>query len=170
MNNEKVYLKGYVVGHSADTLGYEGLMVQLENLDVVEIYKSLVHRDINEPQKKVVPQFVADYIKYAKDSDWDLIDAMKSISYEDYDDLMKWFYKDNNQETFALAWINGYEVEKEPKYTVKVKATKQYLSNDEIGPHFDPSFRSNFTKSVLEKLGLGWVFDCKGIEVKEVKK
>ena len=45
---------------------------------------------------------------------------------------------------------------------------KQYISNDELGPHFDPSFRSNFTKSDLEELGLGWVFDCEGMEVEEV--
>lgn len=50
MNKDKVYLEGYVVGHAADTLGYKGLMVQLENLDIVEIDKNLVHKDINEPQ------------------------------------------------------------------------------------------------------------------------
>ena len=48
MNKEKVYLEGYVVGHSADTLGYKGLLVQLENLDTVEIDENLVHKDINE--------------------------------------------------------------------------------------------------------------------------
>lgn len=50
MNKDKVYLKGYAIGRAADTLGYEGLMVQLENLDVVEIDKSLVHKKIDEPQ------------------------------------------------------------------------------------------------------------------------
>lgn len=44
MNKDKVYLKGYVIGHAADTLGYHGLMVQLENLDIVEIDKNLVHK------------------------------------------------------------------------------------------------------------------------------
>lgn len=32
MNKDKVYLKGYVIGRAADTLGYQGLMVQLEKL------------------------------------------------------------------------------------------------------------------------------------------
>lgn len=68
MNKDKVYLKGYVIGRAADTLGYHGLMVQLENLDVVEIDKNLVHKDINEPQKPVVPQFVVDWIKYCKNT------------------------------------------------------------------------------------------------------
>ena len=48
MNKEKVYLEGYVVGRVADTLGYKGLLVQLENLDTVEIDENLVHKDINE--------------------------------------------------------------------------------------------------------------------------
>ena len=50
MNKDKVYLEGYVVGHAVDTLGYKGLMVQLENLDIVEIDKNLVHKKIDEPQ------------------------------------------------------------------------------------------------------------------------
>lgn len=49
-------------------------------------------RELDEPQKVTVPQIVADYIEYAKDCDWDLIDAMKGIGYEDCDDLLKWFY------------------------------------------------------------------------------
>lgn len=50
MNKDKVYLKGYVIGRAADTLGYKGLMVQLENLDIVEIDKNLVHKEVDEPQ------------------------------------------------------------------------------------------------------------------------
>lgn len=167
MNKDKVYLKGYVIGRAADTLGYEGLMVQLENLDVVEIDKNLVHKEIGEPQKVTVPHFIAEYIEFKKKYDFHVYGAMRVI--EDHYDkrVPEWFYE-KNVETFVRAWLDGYEVEKEPKYTVKFKATKQYLSNDEIGLHFNPSFRSNFTKSDLEKLGLGWVFDCEGMEVEEV--
>lgn len=120
-------------------------------------------------EKVTVPQFVADYIEFKKKYDFHVYGAMREI--EDHYDkrVPEWFYE-NNIETFVRAWLDGYEVEKEPKYTLKVKATKQYLSNDEIGIHFDPSFRSNFTKSDLEKLGLGWVFDCEGMEVEKVGK
>nr|DAY84461.1 MAG TPA: Protein of unknown function (DUF1642) [Caudoviricetes sp.] len=124
-----------------------------------------IRQELNKP---TVPQIVADYIKYTKDAEWDLQEAMDDVAYEDNKDLRKWF--NNNIELFARAWIDGYTVEKEPKYTVKCKITKQYLSNDELGPHFDPNFRSNFTKSDLEKLGLGWVFDCEGMEVEKVGK
>lgn len=122
-----------------------------------------------EHEKVTIPQFVADYIDFKKTYDFQVYGAMRVI--EDHYDkrVQEWFYK-GNIETFARAWLDGYTVEKEPKYTVKFKATKQYLSNDEIGLHFDLSFRSNFTKSDLEKLGLGWVFDCEGMEVEKVGK
>lgn len=158
MNKDKVYLKGYVVGHAADTLGYKGLLVKLENLDVVEIDKNLVHKDINEPrllklkdvikriekfdlatkavwineilnklgsdygihkyyagykqgkfdgaiehEKVTVPQFVADYIEYAKEVGWDLLQAMKNVPYEDNAEFRKWFYKGGNVEVFTRA-------------------------------------------------------------------
>ena len=137
-----------------------------------EGYKQGKLEGLIEREKVTITQGIADYIEYAKENDWDLQDAMDSdfIASEEDRKLSDWFYKDNNMETFALAWINGYIVKEEPKYTVKIKATKQYLSNDEIGPHFDPSFRSNFTKYDLEKLDLDWVFDCEGMEVEKVGK
>ena len=146
----------YKAGYEQGKLEGEWVGQQLKDADKIR-------QELNKP---TVPQIVADYIKYTKDAEWDLQEAMDDVAYEDNKDLRKWF--NNNIELFARAWIDGYTVEKEPKYTVKVKATKQYLSNDEIGPHFDPSFRSNFTKSDLEKLGLGWMFDCEGMEVEEV--
>ena len=123
---------------------------------------------LDEPQKVKVPQFVADYIDFKKTYDFHVYGAMKVI--EDHYDkrVQEWFYE-GNIETFVHAWLDGYEVDKEPKYTVKFKATKQYLSNDEIGIHFDPSFRSNFRKSDLEKLGLAEAFNSPLFEVEEVE-
>ena len=124
---------------------------------------------LDEPQKVKVPQFVADYIYFKKTYDFHVYGAMRVI--EDHYDkrVQEWFYE-GNIETFVHAWLDGYEVDKEPKYTVKFKATKQYLSNDEIGIHFDPSFRSNFRKSDLEKLGLAEAFNSPLFEVEEVTK
>nr|DAN70033.1 MAG TPA: Protein of unknown function (DUF1642) [Caudoviricetes sp.]DAY11562.1 MAG TPA: Protein of unknown function (DUF1642) [Caudoviricetes sp.] len=131
-------------------------------------------KQIDEP-KVQVPEFVADWIFKAQLIDRRSIrSALETATIRLYakrsDEVIAWLKDISNQDIFASAWANDYEVEKEPKYTVKFKATKQYLSNDELGPHFDPSFRSNFTKSDLEKLGLGWVFDCEGMEVEKVGK
>ena len=59
MNRDKVYLKGYVIGRAADTLGYRGLQVQLENLDIVEIDKNLVHKEIDGPQLLKLKDIIA---------------------------------------------------------------------------------------------------------------
>jgi len=178
MNKDKVYLKGYVIGRAADTLDYQGLMVQLENLDVVEIDKNLVHRDINESQKVTVPQFVADWIEKA-DKKISLRDLM-SNSYMNFE-VNGWFGeldKDGafkNQETFARAWLDGYTVEKEKRYLVKIKGIEEnidclnydysesgwYFADDENGPVVG----THHTRDELENAGFGWVFDCPGIEI-----
>lgn len=124
----------------------------------------------DEPQKVQVPQIVADYIKYTKDADWDLQEAMDDVAYEDNKDLRKWF--NNNIETFARAWLDGYEVEKEKWYTVKMRATKQPLFYNNM---YEKIFFSlgdlatRFTRKELEEAGFDWVFDCPGIEIEEVK-
>lgn len=179
MNRDKVYLKGHVIGHAIDTLGYQGLMVQLENLDVVEIDKNLVHKDINEPQKVAVPQFVADYIKDAKEMGWDLLEAMKEVGYGDINELRKWFYKDKNMEIFVRAWLDGFEVEKEKRYRVNVKntRTRQGTLNRSkksgvfifSNPEENNLYATKFTRKELEEAGFGWVFHCPGIEIEEVE-
>lgn len=136
----------------------------INGIDVNKIIAKI--EQLDEPQKLVVPQFVADWIEHTKKENYHIFGAIQATESDDM--LDDWMWCDDNMEIFARAWLDGYTIEKEPKYTVKCKTTKQYLSNDELGPHFDPSFRSNFTKSDLEKLGLGWVFDCEGIELEEV--
>lgn len=128
-------------------------------------------RQLDEPQKVVVPQFVAQYIEWTKGEDYHLLGAMIEIRSHKNKEIDEWFEfkEDDNMETFARAWLDGYEVEKEPKYTVKFKATNQYLCDDDgIGLHISPSFRSNFRKSDLEKLSLTEVFDSSLFEVEEV--
>lgn len=131
---------------------------------------------LDEPQKVVVPQIVADYIKYTKEYDWDLQEAMDDVAYEDDKDLRKWF--NNNIETFVRAWLDGYTVEKEPKYTVKIKGKigenllvygwgiKRYFF---ARTYNDSSKRGEHTRKELEEDGFGWVFDCPGIEIEEVE-
>lgn len=152
---------------------YERVSNFTNEVDIHNLISDL--KKINESQKVTVPKSVGDWIFKSQFVDRRSIrSALETASIRLYaknsDEVIAWLKDISNQDTFAIAWANDYTVEKEPKYTVKIKATKQYLSNDEIGPHFDPSFRSNFTKSDLEKLGLGWVFDCEGMEVDKVEK
>ncbi|QBX27159.1 hypothetical protein Javan372_0023 [Streptococcus phage Javan372] len=80
-----------------------------------------------------------------------------------------WFREDDNMELFARAWLDGYEVEEEELVKVRLKGTGQYLCNDETGLHFQHGFKTDFTKEYLEQANFGWVFDCPGIEIEEVK-
>ena len=128
-------------------------------------------RQLDEPQKVVVPQFVADWIEECKNDDFHLFGAMEAISLNQKK-LDYWFREDDNMELFARAWLDGYEVEKEKRYWVKLKAVDQYLvsaKDEKFLGFLQSKLRSKFTRKELEDLGFGWVFDCEGIEVEEVE-
>lgn len=124
-------------------------------------------------EKPVVKQCVADwYEKHKYNLESDIYYLIRCWEDEERtSDFYKWFDNSKNEAIKILVNMHqfGYEVEKEPRYTVRIKATNQYLCNDGIGPHFSPGFRTDFRKRDVEELGLGWVFDCPGVEVKEVK-
>lgn len=138
----------------------------IDKLTTLELIKLL-----DEPQKVTVPQFVADWIEECKNDDFHLFGAMEEMSLHQKK-LDYWFREDDNMELFARAWLDGYEVEKEKRYEVKITASDQYLVNatDENFLGFLQSrLRTKFTKKELEKLGFGWVFECPGIEIEEVE-
>lgn len=127
---------------------------------------------LDEPEKVKVPQCVHKYIQEAKEYKWDLQDLIKSIDDEDSEELQRWFYHECNQETLARAWLDGYEIEKEKRYTVVMKETKQPLYYNSVDKKLFFSMgglATNFTKQQLEQANVGWVLDCPGIEMEEVK-
>lgn len=134
---------------------------------------------LDEPQKTVVPQFVADYIKYAIENDWDFQGLFKCIEDEEDEELLRWVYHERNQETLADAWINGYTVEEEKRYYVRLKGVDENYNYFNCIKHLnawcltelktDKKFRMTHTRKQLEDAGFGWVFDCPGIEIEEVE-
>lgn len=140
--------------------------------DVLDLVKHL-----DEPQKVVVPQFVAGWIDYFKKYSGFLYGSIAPYSYYGHaitDDFVGDVKKTlgwirNNSETYARAWLDGYEVEKKKLFKVRLKGTSQYLCNDDTGLHFQHGFKTDFTKEYLEQAGFGWVFDCEGIEIEEVE-
>ncbi|MCP8990056.1 DUF1642 domain-containing protein [Streptococcus parasanguinis] len=122
----------------------------------------------------MIPQIAADYIKYAKTTEWDLQEAMKNVSYEDNAEIRKWFYKGSNVEVFARAWLDGYTVEKEKRYEVilcngQSLKTVYRQGNDRLDFEKVYGDLERFTRKQLEEDGFGWVFDCEGIEIEEVE-
>lgn len=178
MNKDKVYLGGYVVGHAADTLGYKGLQIQLENMDIVEIDENLVHKGITEPQKVTAPQFVADWYEENKD-DFEIalfrcIDHIPSVYDEgDLNEFEEWIIDGETKPFQTLVNMHqfGYDVKKERRYTVKMRTTKQPLFYNSLEKRLFFSLgelATQFTRKELEEAGFGDVFNSPLFEVEEV--
>lgn len=136
--------------------------------------------------KPVVPQYVADWYEGNKQN-FDLnlsglvFDLATNSTIYYREELKAWV--NDNKKTFITTLVNmhqfGYEVEREVRYTVRLKGIDGYAthlnqnldnqewffaSNDEI-----KGYRTKHTRKELEDNGFGWVFTCDGIEVKEVE-
>ena len=147
--------------------------------DTAEVNRGWLLRNIDqldEPEKVKVKQFVADWIEVCKEHlTTSLYTAMNPNFMKENNqsfDLILWIKKTSNQELFARAWLDGYEVEEEKRYLVKIKASGQYIMNNpDENAVFFYSCRaySKLTRKKLEEAGFGWVFDCPGIEIEEVE-
>lgn len=90
-----------------------------------EVALKLVKKlEVDEPQKPVVPMFIAELIKQGKKQCFTLYGTMECANLKLFTDSIHrekckaWLLDWHNQETFARAWLYGYEVEKEPLYYV----------------------------------------------------
>ena len=85
--------------------------------------------ELDEPEKPVIPQFVADWIESQDDPIYEMC-----VNYEMWgvngDDgttrftgeIAEWFDDTLNVENYYRACIDGYEVEKEKRYYVKIQS------------------------------------------------
>lgn len=125
----------------------------------------------------VIPWYIAEYLEKVKsEGDLTVVGAVNEAP----DGRVRDWLSLERVNTFAKAWVNGYEVEKEKRYTVTIKAVLgqhlgRYYLNEELTPQFSRAQftvngeRPTFTRKELEDTGFGWVFSCEGIEVKEVE-
>ena len=100
-------------------------------------------KKIDEPKKLVVPKFVAEWIEYAKKKGDSLAISFKpwNLYGVEYSKADRWI--EDNQETFARAWIDGYEVEKEPLYYVKLPV--MYFNRWDLEAYLMKDDRGNIT-------------------------
>ncbi len=142
--------------------------------DVLDLVKQL-----EEPEKVKVPQFVAQYIEQKENEDYHLLGAMIEIRSHKNKEIDDWFKEDDNMELFARAYLDGYEVEKEKRYYIRIKNIDEnynYLTCIKYLDAWclteikrDKKFRTEHTRKELEDADFGWVFDCEGVEVEEVE-
>ena len=134
-------------------------------------------KQLDEPEKVKVPQCVADVIEGAREQSPELEDALHYTWGNGTKEFTEWYNKKSNRDLFARAWLDGYEVEEEKRYLVKVKGMSEentYLTfrfgHTWMLSNFEEceEFRLHHTRKELEEAGFGWVFSCEGIEMEEV--
>lgn len=136
----------------------------IDKLTTLELIKLL-----DETQEVEIPMFVADFITEQKKLSHQLsysIDACMS------DIVAEWYW--DNSELFVRAWLDGYTVEEEKQYEVILcngQSLKTVYRQGEDRLDFEKVYGDleRFTRKQLEEAGFGWVFDCPGIGIKEVK-
>ena len=142
-------------------------------VDTSEVLRDL--KQLDESQKVKIPQFVADwYEKHKDDLEYDIWEYILHWGKQQKSEFYEWMNHANNKPFQTLANMHqfGYEVEKEKRYWVKLKAVDQYLvsaKDEKFLGFLQSKLRSKFTRKELEAAGFGWVFSCEGIEIKEVE-
>ena len=135
-------------------------------------------KQLDEPQKVKVQQFVADVIEGAREQSPELEDALHYACSNGSQEFTEWYQKKSNRDLFARAWLDGYEVEEEKRYVVKVKGNikeNMLVYGEFVERYFFTKSSSLYnviyshTRKELEEAGFGWVFDCEGVEVQEVE-
>ncbi|TVW07711.1 DUF1642 domain-containing protein [Streptococcus pneumoniae] len=130
-----------------------------------------IRQELNKP---VIPKFVADFIAEQKKLGHTL---SYSIDSSMSDRVAEWYW--DNSELFALAWIFGYEVEKEKRYLVKLKGlcrnhetlNREKHSNKWLFSDREENslYGTHHTRKELEDAGFGEVFNSPVFEVVEVE-
>ncbi|COI86824.1 DUF1642 domain-containing protein [Streptococcus pneumoniae] len=138
-------------------------------IDVDRIIDTI--KQLDEPEKVIVPRFVAEWIEEARKACKDVVELFEFDFTND--EVRKWFMQERPFDLVARAWLDGYEVEEEKRYLVTLK-NRQPLVKSQSGStlYFSQDITArNYkgTQKELEDANFGWVFDCEGIEIEEVE-
>ena len=155
----------YKAGYEQGKVEGEWIRQQLKDADKI-------WQELNKP---TIPMFIADWIVQAKEDGYNIAGAINEAPRGAVDDWLEL----ENVDIFAEAGINGYTIEKEKRYTVKMKGMDKEFTMfkmDKIrgswyfGNDTEYSYtKTTHTRKELEEAGFDWVFDCTGIEIEEVK-
>lgn len=122
-----------------------------------------------EPELVVVPRFADDWINHCEQREYDLACLLDYGNAGMPDEMYGWLISSaDNQELLARAWMDGYEVEKEPLYWVQlIEGVSGYLNVRNDGIQFINSsgqtaeLKTRFTESeikAMDKGGAYWQF------------
>lgn len=97
----------------------DGIVMLKNVLDVKEV--------IPKREKVTIPKFVADYIEGQRSVLNDFVDSIEEAYIRTKRDVANWLSLPLNQEKYARAWFDGYEVKKEQLYWVRDKGDNPIL-------------------------------------------
>lgn len=159
----------YKAGYEQGKLEGEWVGQQLKDADKIR-------QELNKP---VVKQFVADwYEEHKEELEFNIWDWIKYTQEEEKiknRQFTEWLAECENDpvETLIKMKLFGYEVEKEKRYEVILcngQSLKTVYRQGKDRLDFEKVYGDleRFTRKQLEEAGFGWVFDCPGIDIKEV--
>ena len=142
-------------------------------------------KQLDEPRKVKVQQFVADWYEKNKD-DFEtslfqcVYELFKKRNDNELNEFEEWVIDENTEPFKTLVNMHqfGYEVEEEKRYLVKIKGDikeNMLVYGEVVGRYFFTksyslsNARYPHTLKELEQANFGWVFDCPGIEIEEVE-
>lgn len=151
-------------------------------------------RELDEPQKVKVSEEEEEFLKtFDFNCESDVAKALYCVSRTgwgyflkdnndiEFEGLSEGFRELENRKRLIKAILDGYEVEKEKRYLVKMKGVENCSSYLKLNKksnrwYFGENFSSviakelkiSHTRKELEEAGFGWVFDCEGIEIEEI--
>ena len=159
-------------------------------VDTSEVLRDL--KQLDEPQKVKVSEEEAKFLKtFNFNCESDVTTALYHVSRtgwgyyltdnndEELKDLSEGFRELENRKRLIKAILDGYEVEKEKRYLVKMKGIDTNFNS--LNRHRNENYwifssedkntlyQTHHTRKELEEAGFGWVFDCPGVEVEEVE-
>ena len=163
----------------------EGFLV-----DTIEINKTWLLRELKqlELEKVKVSEEEAKFLKtFDFNCESDVTTALYLVSRtgwgyylrdnngEELKDLSEEFRELENRKRLIKAILNGYEVEEEKRYIVRLKNIREDHETLNCEKHskiwnFSSEeettlYKTKHTRKQLEEAGFGWVFDCEGIEI-----
>lgn len=155
----------YKAGYEQSKVEGEWIRQQLKDADKI-------CQELNKP---TIPRFIADWIVQAKEDGYNIAGAINEAPKGEVDDWLEL----ENVDIFAEAWVNGYHIEKEKRYFVKMKGMDKefvvlkldkirdswYLGNDTEYSYTEIAH----TRKELEEAGFEEVFNSPLFEVEEVE-
>lgn len=131
---------------------------------------------MNNSKKLVtIPEKVGDFITRQKEQGKNFFSSLENLKYEL--EILMWITKDDNEMKFLSAWVNGFNVEAEKAYKIRMKNMKNgydylnynkkefkwlFMDKYEVG-----DYRTKHTRKQLEEAGFGLMLSSALFEVEE---